>query len=118
MLSQREKYDAVHYNSWFDIFCLWRKNKKNYTIFESHALHPGLDNFYARKIIESPWMKSFVSVFGWVFRLIFQRNIRHADLYLVSTPGFLESAKKVRKDVIWLPNPVYIPEKIERINTL
>ena len=111
-------FPLVHMNCWFDIFYLFRRHKENKIIFESHALHPGLSNMYARKIIESPRIRMMVRVFWWAFNFLFRRNIKNVDIYLVSTPGFLESAKKIRSDAVWLPNPVYMPETIQRINTL
>lgn len=116
--SNWEPFEVVHMNSWFDIFYLLWKEKSKKIIFESHALHPGLNNKYARAIIESPFLRLFVLLFWWMFTMVFKKNIKNADLYLVSTPGFIESARAIDSSAIWLPNPVEIPEKIEKINTL
>jgi len=102
---EKDKYNIVHMNSWFDLFVFKRKKWVKY-IFESHAIHPGISLKYSLLITESFTNKIVIVLFYPIFKLIFLLKIKQIDLYLVSIPWLLDLTKNYNS--LWLPNPIDI----------
>jgi glycosyltransferase involved in cell wall biosynthesis len=105
--SEINKFDVIHLNSWDSILMYNPKNKlKNQiTIAEAHGFFVGL-NFDAT-INELPVTKKIPNK---ILKILFDKKMRERlkryDIFYVSTPNMLVHAKKIRKDAIWLPNPI------------
>jgi glycosyltransferase involved in cell wall biosynthesis len=100
------KFDVFHINAW-ETLLLFKRLKNQFSIFESHGFHPG---FGMKKLNEDD-KPTYKKVLGWsVDKLLKSKilnKINSCDLYYVSTPDMVKSAKKeVRSDAVWLPNVI------------
>jgi len=102
-IENNKDYKIIHYNNWCDpIISKIPKNKV--TIYESHSIHLWLDFKNTFYDLES-FFKRFIVFFIYpIYKLFFYFRIKKFDLYFVSIPVVLKYAKKIRKDVFWLPN--------------
>jgi len=99
----KKDFEIIHYNNWCDpIISKIPKNK--ITIFESHSIHIWLDLKNALNISENIFKKNIIFFIHFFYKTIFYFRIKKYDLYFVSILCILKYAKKIRKDVIWIPN--------------
>lgn len=100
-----KEYNVVHINNW-ENFIQYKKMSNQVSIAESHAFHLGLD--LRKGLADSEWWKKTVvyGLGGPIFHKLTQRNIKNFDLYYVAIPNLLETAKTIRSDAQWLPNPI------------
>jgi glycosyltransferase involved in cell wall biosynthesis len=101
-----KKYDVVHINDWENFIQYKKENPNQVSIAESHAFHLGLD--LRKGLADSEWWKktAVYSLGGPVFHSLTKKNIKKFDIYYVAIPNLLETAKTIREDAIWLPNPI------------
>ena len=100
-----KKYDIVHINN-TENFLNFKKYPKQVSIAESHWFDFWVN--YERFLKDE---KNIIKKCIWwiIDKLIWnqiRKKINEFDIYYCSTPDMLEPLKKIRKDVIWLPNPI------------
>jgi glycosyltransferase involved in cell wall biosynthesis len=100
-----EQYDVVHINNWEGIIAYKKQNPNQIFIAEAHGFFVGVN--FDCTIAELPFVRRQLSkILKFFLNGLMQRRLKKADLFYVSTPNMLEHAKKIRKDAIWLPNPL------------
>lgn len=100
-----EKYDIVQFNN-TENFLFFQKKENQISIAESHGFDFGIN--YARYLKDE---KNLVlKCIGWVIDKSIgwkiRQKVKEFDLYYCSTPDMIEPLRKIRSDVIWLPNPI------------
>jgi glycosyltransferase involved in cell wall biosynthesis len=103
-----KKYSVIHINTWENIL-QYNPDKHKFlgqiTIAEAHGFFVGL-NFDAT-IRELPIEKKIPNkIIKLLFDSKMRKRLKQYDIFYVSTPNMLEHAKKIRKDALWLPNPI------------
>ncbi len=101
-------YDVVHLNNWenFIQYKKFRDKDSQVSIAESHAFHPGLD--LKKGLAESEWWKktaAYCCGAPFIHKAI-QNSMKNFDIYYVAIPNLLETARTIRNDAKWLPNPI------------
>lgn len=101
LLSVRKtwNYDIVHVNAGNDLISSYTLPAK-VRAFHAHGRQIGI-YFEECKHLKSYEQKLFKNI-----EFLVQEAIRQADLFFVATPDIYESAKKIRHDAIWMPNPI------------
>lgn len=100
-----KNYDIVHFNN-TENFLLFQPTDNQISIAESHGFDFWVN--YSRYLRDEKNM--LLKIIWWtVDKMIgyfIRKKIRQFDLYYCSTPDMLDPLRKIRSDVIWLPNPV------------
>jgi len=102
-----KEFDVIYVNNWENILNIPPKDKRNDQVWitESHGIHIGLD--YKIGASQSTGIKKiFAYLFGSFIHSLIARQMEKFDINYVAIPNALPYAKKIRKDSMWLPNPV------------
>ena len=100
-----DEFDIIHINNWENFFNIKYKKPHQIWIAHSHGIHIGLNDKIA--LSQSSTTKKLMSLLFYKFIIrILRKSIKKFDIYLVAIPNALKYAKMIRKDAIWLPNPI------------
>lgn len=102
---EMKQYDIVQINN-TENFLLFRPSDSQVSIAESHGFDFWVN--YARYLQDEKNL--FLKIFWWIIDKLIgwrvRQKIQQFDLYYCSTPDMLESLRRIRPDVKWLPNPI------------
>jgi len=100
-----DKYDMITLSTWENIIQYKKKSPDQLLIAYPNGFIVGLN--YDQTIKEVPFIKRQLhKLLKFFCDKKMKQKYKEADLLVVSTPNMLEHAKKIRKDAIWLPNPI------------
>ncbi len=100
-----DSYDVIHINNWFNFLLIKYKQPHQVWVAHSHGIHLGLNDKIA--LSQSKGIKRLLGEFFFpLLSKLLIRSIRKFDLYFVSIPNAQQYAWLIRKDAVWLPNPI------------
>lgn len=111
-----DKYDVLHISNWFATLLVKYKKPHQVWLAHSHGFHIGLN--FKKALEDSTFSMKFLGFFlGLAYHNRIKNALKKTDIFAVAIPNCLNAAKKIRKDAVWLPNPINddffkVPKKI------
>ena len=98
-------YDIIHINNWFNFLLIKYRRPGQVWIAESHGFHLGLN--FRKALADSTFLSRIIGILlGIFFHFPIKRAIKKFDYYFAAIPNILDDVRVVRKDAIWLSNPI------------